>query len=358
MSIISNPGPPIRSRAGKIKWSRQHEAYLRANYSALGSQVIASDWKVDVQAIFNFASRRGIKTAIKDTARRNTRWHDIGDFLDVRKPFIAYILGYWWADGHVRKKSSQIHFTIAKRDFDEIADFYRTQLESNYSLRPRTNPKHSLIIDCHMTNRNLSNFLKAHDYTVKSGASADKILTHIPEHLRHYWWRGYFDGDGCITLKTPLDGEASFAAGYHQDWTFLEQLSKDLGIGMPLISRRHRRTGGSSEAIFQANKAVLALDRYIYQGDTFGLSRKREKFKCLRHAVAEQIAARKNYFGVSTQHNHQAKSRYSARLRVGGRNLYMAFPCPKQAARQYDQWVIDAGLEGRKMLNRDHFDLT
>jgi len=45
-------------------------------------------------------------------------------------------------------------------------------------------------------NRPLVKYLVDNDYLVKSNASADKILSTIPEKFQHYFFRGLIDGDG------------------------------------------------------------------------------------------------------------------------------------------------------------------
>ena len=91
----------------------------------------------------------------------------------------------------------------------------------------RYNIKNKNRLDFRIVNRFLYNFLKENDYHIKSGASASKILLKIPEHLQHYWWRGFIDGDGCfVRNERNRLNILQITSTFDQGWSFIKNIEK------------------------------------------------------------------------------------------------------------------------------------
>lgn len=129
----------------------------------------------------------------------------------------------------------------------------------------------------------INKFLIENDYGKKSQLSADKILNNIPHHLRHYWFRGLIDGDGCFYYhKTNHQRQLFITSTYDQDWSYLEKLCNDLQINYKItkFERINKKTGNKNGySNFRIlGKEIIKFGDYIFQGDDFGLSRKKNKF--------------------------------------------------------------------------------
>jgi hypothetical protein len=128
-----------------------------------------------------------------------------------------------------------------------------------------------------INNKEYHRFLSDNDYQTKSACSPVKILAILPESVRHYWWRGYFDGDGSFNLQPTCAG-ICVAAPYEQDLTFFEKLCQDLGVHFK-IHRWKRRCGNVSCLLIRRKHSVIAFCEYIYAGQRMGLERKRVKYE-------------------------------------------------------------------------------
>ncbi len=134
-------------------------------------------------------------------------------------------------------------------------------------------------------NKRIYNFLKKHDYHLKSYMSPDKILSKIPKELKYYFYRGLIDGDGCfyINIKNKLY-QFSITSSYEQDWGFMINLCNELDIkyNIKLIDRINKRTGKenkSSQFRITNKKGIKKIGEYIYQDyDNIGLKRKYDKY--------------------------------------------------------------------------------
>jgi hypothetical protein len=208
-------------------------------------------------------------------------------FKQVRTPQAAYILGLLWADGYIRRTSdsrSYVTLEIMYTDAEQLLPIFKHTGDWYCDTRMRKNRKP--ISRIMATNHYLFDYLNLMGYKAKSHDSANKILCTIPLELQPYWWRGYFDGDGCIYVKGNTV-QASISSAYNQQWDFTESLLNNLNISFNIKKRSHKCKNGnlshSSYVRFTGKHNVLKFYQYIYGKDleVFGLSRKLIKFKSL-----------------------------------------------------------------------------
>jgi intein-encoded DNA endonuclease-like protein len=160
--------------------------------------------------------------------------------------------------------------------------------------------------------RRFIKFLRENGYKDKSRISPSLILGKIPRDLHYLFWRGFFDGDGCISISNG-DKFASIclAGSYSQDWTDLENLLKFLNIKYRIERKiQHSRSRGS-KILFCSNAGVFC--EYIYfnrENDKIGLDRKYIKFLKLKEL-------RKNIGFASVKPGRNENGRF---VRFNGQN--------------------------------------
>jgi len=203
-------------------------------------------------------------------------------FINPTTPEVAYILGLLWADGYIGKNNA-VNIQAVRTDLDLLYKHFLTT--GNWKIYYRTPKNRKEQATIHKGNMMLANFLKENDYTIKSDKSACKILSIIPENLKHYWFRGVVDGDGCFYIRNKKSYQFSLASSYQQDWTYFEDLLKSLNIKYNIQRRiqiRKNLPSTQSSVIRISNKnTIKILGEYIYQNyeiDKIGLHRKYEKF--------------------------------------------------------------------------------
>lgn len=134
------------------------------------------------------------------------------------------------------------------------------------------------------TQSDLADFFYFYEFRDKSSISPNKILNFIPQDLKRYFWRGYFDGDGFISKDKYF---ASFSGPIDMNWSFLFDLFNELEIKSFSHVKTKRKGSKSKEVIGNseikiANRVdVLKLCNYLYLGfcdDKIGLSRKYNRF--------------------------------------------------------------------------------
>lgn len=206
-------------------------------------------------------------------------------FRKITMPEVAYFLGYMWADGHVKiTKGEQytVQLLCLNRDYLKIAKVWAAIGTWNiYRYRQKSNNK--LITQAKVGNKPLATWLAEHDYDKKSDVPPIKILLRIPDHLKHLFWRGFMDGDGCWKASERSQN-FSFFADYDYPWEeHAAQLDK-LGIKWSLKKRTKtpNRFGRVSFLICSDLDGINRWGEYVYQGyevDKIGLPRKYAKWK-------------------------------------------------------------------------------
>ncbi len=209
------------------------------------------------------------------------------DFFNITKPEVTYFLGLLWADGHL-KPNTLTSLTLNYRDFDNLLPIIEN-IQINNTKTSYYTPKNNdgcsreRVGVLNIRNKILCKFLSDNDYLVKSGASPDKILPKIPEHLWYYWWRGYLDGDGCIFSGDSYT--VQFSSVIHQDWIFCNKLCNYLKINT-FRSISHERIKNekihkSSDFLIRTKAGLTKFCEYIYQDfeiNPIGLFRKYDRF--------------------------------------------------------------------------------
>lgn len=258
-------------------------------------------------------------------------------FETVTDPKVAYLLGFLWADGYVRAQGNVVMLGISEKDGIAIREIVHATAKSWYERsfvgeHAKTMGHHYLTYA--ISNADLKRWLIKHDYHVKSRSRPDKILSTIPEHLKHYWWRGYFDGDGCFYFDDSGKVSASIAGPYDQDWsdttTLLESLGADYHIRRDITTR-----GGRSCIVIHSETAIIAFCGYIYAGESMGLERKRDKYR-LFVAHKQKMKDRKTspYRGVFWDKGHK---KWKMQICKDKQLEYSYHDDPEVAARLYDE---------------------
>lgn len=266
-------------------FTKSDKQFIQDNYLKFGITYCANHLNSSVWFVNKQANKFGLFLTNKaiSNIKKNSKWKKDNEykvnprgFIDFNSREHVYILGFLWADGHVNKDRYRINCCVQARDFKYLKSIFQSTGE--WDIRNVTFRKKFKSTLAQTSNRTLWEFLVENDYLIKSDASPDKILSKIPENLRHYWWRGYFDGDGTIDIKTG-SSRASIVSTYDQNWNFCENLFKELDILKFKINRKKVKGGKHSRVLLQNVSDCYRFLSYIYQDyDKIGFQRKYDKY--------------------------------------------------------------------------------
>lgn len=273
----------------KNKWTQEEINFLIKNYPLYGKEYCEKKLNREGSSIFKKASRlklkvnsdvrlaNNIKAQVKyQNDRTNDEFNiNIEQFINIQKPEVGYILGFLWADGYIVR--NEIRLEIVKDDLDAIKPILESIGKWTYSYRNRNGCKTSGRATT--SNKKLKEFLVEHDYDKKSYVSADKILSKIPNDLKHYFFRGLVDGDGCIYVnKKTNEKRISISSSVNQNWFYVENICDEIGVNFNV----YQKIGKHSSSVIEINGIYAkTFCDYIYQDKQFGLHRKYNKYLIL-----------------------------------------------------------------------------
>lgn len=161
----------------------------------INSEVIAEEFGVTATTVCRHLQLREIQIR-PGTENKVKYWADVDFFETIDTPAKAYWLGWMYADGNVHKKGATAKISL------KIVDKEILQLFSNY------------IYGCDRVDLDTKNEIatiritrqKFKENLIKQGCPPDKCFlirfpTFLSDKLISHFLRGYFDGDGCISIK-------------------------------------------------------------------------------------------------------------------------------------------------------------
>jgi hypothetical protein len=260
--------------------------YLKSNYGKIFGSEICKQLKWSSSKLERATRALGLKSKLQK--RKNNA--NIELISKLEDPEILYILGYIWADGYIQRKKKiknnkkidndflfqMAKLTIVSEDFKDIENYFSKF--GKYSIKHEKRGDFKPTSTWFLCDTTFCEWLCKFNYHEKSLKGPEKILNAIPENLRHYWWRGYFDGDGHIILATNFRSSVSISANFDYNWSFLNLFLNGIDFKINKITNKK----GHKHSIASCNsfKSKKFLD-YIYQNvekDNIGLKRKRERY--------------------------------------------------------------------------------
>lgn len=252
---------------------------------------------------------------------------NILDFENIDKPEISYIMGLLWADGHLvnTKKDIQyfsaINLNINNDDFNNISKTLNKYMKWTTYIRVQSLNKKKQACSFIYDTR-LADFFKLNEYDIKSHISPIKILKHIPAKYHYLFWRGYFDGDGCLSIKKNKRCTFNISSTYEQDWTSFDNLSHILNFSYKLYHHKRIKSKYSCVEMYKIPD-ILNFCKYIYynrENDCIGLTRKYAKYLELLEINKNIKPKSSKYTGISL---NKKNNKWTATVWSSGRYIYI-----------------------------------
>lgn len=198
----------------------------------------------------------------------------------------AYLLGLLWADGSINKNKVSLSCVIEDAaDYSDI--FMKTGNWKTFEMEThRYGVKTRRVKAFHTGNVILTEKLRNLGYAPNNKESPDFLLSLIPENIRHHWFRGLFDGDGCFQFNKKSGGcSMTITAPFDQDWNFIKKMAEHCNIICRITQDSYVNKHGkiNSRSVFHITNAdgCIKFFKYIYnfESDQFwGLKRKMDKW--------------------------------------------------------------------------------
>lgn len=203
----------------------------------------------------------------------------------------AYYLGFCYADGCNTPDKNRLEVSLAKQDQDILERLSRTLLCGNLNIKEYKSKKKNTQdkIALYIINEKISQDL------FKWGCVNKKTFVlkfpDIPEDLRHHFIRGYFDGDGSLTINyRKLKGaKKETMVAYFSIVSTKEMLDKigefvsDLSVHFEINKRHKKRDNNNFTLRVSGNKQIKKVCDFLYKNANVWINRKRANYLQLRN---------------------------------------------------------------------------
>lgn len=201
----------IKIRKTKYRWDKKQIQNIIKKYikEKKSSTSIAGDYNVSYYMIKEVLTENNIKMRGRDPYRIYDVDHNYFENIDT--PEKAYWLGFLTADGNVIKGDTggySVRMELSIHDSEHLKKFKKA-LSSEHLIKKHTN---SNMMGIAIYSKKMFNDLVKHGVI----SNKTKIIRPIKldNDLVHHYWRGIFDGDGCIGVhrKDP------YKRGWRESW--------------------------------------------------------------------------------------------------------------------------------------------
>lgn len=196
----------------------------------------------------------------------------------------AYWLGFLYADGWVSRDSHQFSLCLKSSDILHLVKF-RDIITPTGKIMQKNVKLGDKIFSAHTfggCNGPLRNTLVAKGCTPRKSLTLQFPNSQIvPNNLRKHFIRGYFDGDGSVSRNCKIGGLFAIIASFTGTRDFLDSLQNVLIEEIPNYTIVSVRKDSRSKCFFISKggkNAPMALLKYLYDGCSVCLERKRDKY--------------------------------------------------------------------------------
>lgn len=265
--------------------TNEQKEFIIQNYSKKGVNYCYEELKVNKSTISSFARRNGLRVD-NDVVIKNMSKDiiNLDDYINVFDSKIAYILGLIWSDGSVSFSNNKSKTPIVKHScvyYDShISDLIFNGLNWRRfeSENKKSIGKNKMIMNW-ISSRELGDYLISHNYRDKNEGT---FIYERFSDLKSHFIRGFFDGDGCITISNNGSNYKQtaiyFSSSKYQNWHFLEKVLKELDINY-YIRFLKDDLGESSQLCIHDSKSIFKFCEYIYlNSENIRLERKYKKY--------------------------------------------------------------------------------
>lgn len=273
-------------------YTSTEEQIIKDNYELYGPKYCAKllGGSYNENSIWAKAHRMGLRK-IGTKKHPSEQKIDPRQFLEIVSSEVAYFLGFFWADGYILSKtwtdersgrinmSDTISLEIVSEDFNNLKNIFFKLGKWAVNTRKRNiNWKETTTMSTN--SKDLYDILEKLDYKVKNINDPVKVLEIIPDNLKPDWWRGFFDGDGWLTVGEGNHRYKSlgFCGSYDIPFTSLKKLCDELNIEKyNAFKHKHKiKNHQSTKFGIQNISDITKMINYLLQSK-HGLQRKTDK---------------------------------------------------------------------------------
>lgn len=272
---------------GKEYWQSEKANLIRL-YQEENRRIpeIARMYHVCESTIRNQLKGFGIHIKRGAEARYNAKYNVNMHFFDqIDTEEKAWVLGFVLSDGHVSKKG-HLMFAVQEGDID-ILEKIKSAMQADAPITRKSNsPYYIFNISSEFLCRRLREIGLNNQKT--EWFDFAKLLSNVPEELRHHLVRGMFDGDGSIRIyKYPYFKKHSYHFGYTGIKPVCDFIQGYFALGTKMADE-----GNGYWTCVSSNHSVIlnAYDKMYRDATVYG-NRKHNTYFQMKEICSKEFAA-------------------------------------------------------------------
>lgn len=216
-------------------------------------------------------------------------------FENINTEEKAYILGFISSDGYINKKLNQVKIDLSRSDEDVLIKI-KNAINYTNSIKHYT---YNCSVEQYKYSQEVSRLVISSKKMVsdleKFGvvqAKSNKIgfpLNSFDESLYRHYFRGYFDGDGSISINYKRNNALLLnITSSDKMCTDMFNILNNIFKGIKIYKYHRRASNTENSTIVIGNKNyVIKLMDWMYKNSTIYLDRKYHKYQEINHIKAQ-----------------------------------------------------------------------
>lgn len=236
--------------------------------NGMSSIKIAKQYNCSYQTICKILQQNNIK--IREPSYRKRTHYLLNEdyFQQIDSPEKAYILGYFYADAYNNTDGYQIKLTLNNQDL-EILQKFSNIFYGKEKLYHHNDKISSLVIYSKKMSIDLHNqgCIQAKTFKIQFPSLQNNLISHF--------MRGYFDGDGCLSINIK---NKCVVVNIISTLQFVSKIQKILKTTLG-INSSIRQQNKIYYIYIMGNRQVLSFLNFIYNDTKLFLKRKHDKYQ-------------------------------------------------------------------------------
>lgn len=181
----------------------------------------------------------------------------------------AYWLGFLYADGYNNEKTGSIELTLQALDLTHV-ELFKKAINSEHRISKKTINDRYICYRLSFCSRIMSDYLASHG-CVQAKSLILEFPKILPDELINHFVRGYFDGDGSVSVNPNTKSYNFHILGTEN---FLEKTREYMGLSDTKLDKK----GECYDLRYSGRQNLLKIKEYLYKDATIYLERKKQKF--------------------------------------------------------------------------------